>query len=43
MADCLLKLGEHDKAKAYFERSLELDPAQQAVKDRLAELSSPGS
>ena len=42
-ADCHLRLGNTDKAKAYFERSLELDPSQEAVKRRLAELSSQGS
>ena len=43
IGDCHLRLGNPDKAKAYFERSLELEPSQEAVKRRLAELSSQGS
>ena len=39
-ADCHERLGNPDKAKAYFRRSLELNPNQEGVKARLAELSS---
>ena len=40
LADCHERQGNPDKAKAYFERSLELNPNQDVVKARLAELSS---
>lgn len=39
-ADCHERLGNPDKAKAYLRRSLELNPNQEGVKARLAELSS---
>lgn len=42
LADSHQRLGEIDKARSYFERSLELDPSQDAVKKRLAGLESQG-
>ena len=36
------RLGDIEKARGYFERSLALDPAQDAVKTRLAGLESQG-
>ena len=41
LADCHQRQGNSNKAKAYFNQSLELNPNQDVVKTRLAELSSP--
>ena len=41
-ADSYQQLGDADKAREYFERSLQIDPAQDAIKDRIAALSSQG-
>ena len=38
LGDSHQRLGDEDRARQYFERSLELDPAQDAVKKRLARM-----
>ena len=41
LGDCHEQAGDRDRAKALFEHSLELNPGQQGVRTRLAELSGP--
>ncbi len=38
LGDSHQRLGDEEKAKRYFERSLELDPTQDAVKNRLTRM-----
>ena len=41
LGDCHETLGDGGRARTMFERSLELNPGQQAVRERLAELGDP--
>ena len=41
LGDCHEQLGNGERARAMFERSLELNPGQQGVRDRLAGLGDP--
>lgn len=38
LADCHAKLGHADRARELFERSLQIDPEQEAIRERLASL-----
>ena len=42
LADSHQRIGNTDEAKAYFERSLELDPSQEVIRKRLDGLGAPG-
>lgn len=41
LGDCHQELGDGERARMMFERSLELNPGQQGVRDRLAGLGDP--
>ena len=41
LGDCHEQVGDGDRARQMFERSLELNPGQQGVRDRLAGLGDP--